>query len=81
MFSPNGTLAPVGFAHVQVVVTVSFVWATIVLSIGSHACLSKLKSLMSDATRFEPKLPAPERDKKLAAWRKAVKAVIAFYAG
>lgn len=42
---------------------------------------AKLASLMSAATRFEPKLPAADRDKKLAAWRKAVKAVIAFYAG
>jgi glycerol kinase len=42
---------------------------------------AKLASLMSAATRFEPKLPAADRDKKLAAWRKAVRAVIAFYAG
>jgi glycerol kinase len=42
---------------------------------------AKLASLMSAATRFEPKLPAAERDAKLTAWRKAVRAVIGFYAG
>ena len=39
----------------------------------------KLSALMSAATRFEPKMPAAEREQKLAAWRKAVRAVIAFY--
>ena len=38
-------------------------------------------ALVSAATRFEPKLPAADRDKKLAAWRKAVQSVIGFYAG
>ena len=42
---------------------------------------AKLTSLMSAATRFEPKLPAKDREQKLAAWRKAVRAVIGFYAG
>jgi glycerol kinase len=42
---------------------------------------TKLAALMSAATRFEPKLPAADRAAKLAAWRKAVRAVIAFYAG
>jgi glycerol kinase len=41
----------------------------------------KLAALMSAATRFEPKMPSAEREAKLAAWRKAVKAVIGFYAG
>ena len=38
-----------------------------------------LGTLLSAATRFEPKLPAAERGAKLGAWRKAVKAVIGFY--
>jgi glycerol kinase len=42
---------------------------------------AKLASLMSAATRFEPKLPTADRAAKLATWRKAVKAVIGFYAG
>jgi glycerol kinase len=41
---------------------------------------AKLTSLMSAATRFEPKLPSAERESKLAGWRKAVRAVIGFYA-
>ncbi len=41
---------------------------------------SKLAHLAGTATRFEPKLPASEREAKLAAWRKAVRAVIGFYA-
>jgi glycerol kinase len=41
---------------------------------------AKLGALVSAATRFDPKLPAADRDSKLAAWRKAVKAVIGFYA-
>jgi glycerol kinase len=39
----------------------------------------KLAALVSAATRFEPKLPAAEREQKLALWRRAVRAVIAFY--
>jgi glycerol kinase len=31
------------------------------------------------AARFEPKMAGADREKKLAAWRKAVKAVVAFY--
>jgi glycerol kinase len=42
---------------------------------------TKLAALMSAATRFEPKLPAADRDRKLATWRKAVKSVIGFYSG
>jgi glycerol kinase len=41
----------------------------------------ELRKVLSDASRFEPKLPAADRDRKLAAWRKAVRAVIGFYAG
>ena len=40
---------------------------------------SALGALVSAATRFEPKLPAPDRERKLVAWRKAVRAVIGFY--
>jgi glycerol kinase len=40
---------------------------------------TKLAALVSSATRFEPKLPAAEREAKLAVWRKAVRAVIGFY--
>jgi glycerol kinase len=40
---------------------------------------AKLAALVADATRFEPTLPAPERAAKLAAWRRAVRAVIGFY--
>jgi glycerol kinase len=41
---------------------------------------AKLTALMSAAaTRFEPKMPAADREAKLAAWRKAVRAVVAFY--
>ncbi|HSQ55522.1 MAG TPA: FGGY-family carbohydrate kinase, partial [Gemmata sp.] len=36
-------------------------------------------ALSTAAAKFEPKMPAQEREKKLAAWRKAVAAVIAFY--
>ncbi len=38
-----------------------------------------LGALVSAATRFEPKLPAADRERKLVAWRKAVRAVIGFY--
>ncbi|QEG32423.1 Glycerol kinase [Gemmata obscuriglobus] len=40
-----------------------------------------LGKLVSGATHFEPKLPAAARAAKLAVWRKAVRAVVAFYAG
>lgn len=42
---------------------------------------SKLASLASGSTQFTPKLDAAVREKKLVLWRKAVKSVIAFYAG
>jgi glycerol kinase len=41
----------------------------------------RLARTASGATRFDPKMAAGERDKKLAAWRKAVKAVVGFYSG
>jgi glycerol kinase len=40
---------------------------------------TKLAAIMTAATRFDPKMPRADRDKKLAAWRKAVKAVVGFY--
>jgi glycerol kinase len=41
----------------------------------------KLAAILAAAKQFDPKLPPPERDHKLAAWRKAVKAVVGFYSG
>jgi glycerol kinase len=41
---------------------------------------TKLTSVVSAAAkRFEPRISSADREKKLAAWRKAVKAVVAFY--
>jgi glycerol kinase len=41
---------------------------------------AKLAAVVSAAAaRFEPKMASADRDRKLAAWRKAVKAVVAFY--
>jgi glycerol kinase len=37
-----------------------------------------LRGALADAARFEPTLPTTERECKLTAWRKAVRAVIAF---
>ena len=37
-----------------------------------------LRAVLSEAKRFEPRLPEEERQRKLARWRKAVQAVIAF---
>jgi glycerol kinase len=42
---------------------------------------TKLAALGAKAGRFEPKMDPADRDRKLAAWRKAVRAVVAFYAG
>jgi len=39
-----------------------------------------LSEIGSAATRFEPKWSHGDRERKLAAWRKAVKAVVGFYA-
>jgi glycerol kinase len=41
---------------------------------------AKLSALLTTAaTTFEPRMPPADRDAKLAAWRKAVRAVVAFY--
>jgi glycerol kinase len=37
-----------------------------------------LRTVLSEAKRFEPKLPSEERDLRLSRWRRAVQAVIAF---
>ncbi len=42
---------------------------------------AKLRSLAAAAARFEPTLPAADREAKLARWRRAVRAVVGFYAG
>ncbi|MCI0700787.1 MAG: glycerol kinase GlpK [Planctomycetia bacterium] len=56
--------------------------AAFLACIGSKlADEAKLGALVSSATQFNPKLPSADREKKLAAWRKAVRAVIGFYAG
>jgi glycerol kinase len=41
---------------------------------------AKLRSLLAVGQRFNPKLPTADRDRKLATWRKAVRAVIGFAA-
>jgi glycerol kinase len=46
---------------------------------ASLADEKKLAALAAAATRFEARMPPAERDRKLAAWRKAVQAVVAFY--
>lgn len=40
---------------------------------------AKLRTLAMNATSFEPKLPAKDREAKVARWRKAVRAVMDFY--
>ena len=40
---------------------------------------STLGARVAAATRFEPALPAADRERKLAAWRRAVRTVIGFY--
>ena len=40
-----------------------------------------LRGVASAGTRFDPTLPAGDRDRKLATWRRAVRAVIGFYTG
>jgi glycerol kinase len=42
---------------------------------------AKLRELAAAAARFDPQLPAADRERKLTTWRKAVKSVIGFYAG
>ena len=42
---------------------------------------ASLRGALSAATRFDPQLPPADRERKLATWRRAVRAVIEFYAG
>src|SRR5436305_1858879 len=49
------------------------------LHVGVWPTLDSLRRLAQEARRFEPKLPAEERERRLALWRKAVRSVIAFY--
>jgi glycerol kinase len=50
------------------------------LRAGVWPDLESLRRLRADARRFEPRLSADERQRRLTGWRKAVQAVIAFYA-
>ncbi|MFO0805083.1 MAG: glycerol kinase GlpK [Gemmataceae bacterium] len=53
--------------------------AAMLAAVGSGlADESKLKSLLAETQRFEPVMPTANRESKLATWRKAVQAVIAF---
>jgi glycerol kinase len=49
------------------------------LKAGLWPDLASLRRLAQDARRFEPRLAAAEREKRLAQWRQAVQAVIGFY--
>jgi glycerol kinase len=42
--------------------------------------LDSLRGLLAEARRFEPRWPEEERQQRLAQWRRAVQAVIGFYA-
>jgi glycerol kinase len=43
--------------------------------------LSDLRALPLEMNRFEPRLPEADRQRRLTRWRRAVKAVIAYYLG
>ena len=49
------------------------------LRAGVWPDLDSLRRLPQEGKRFEPRLPASERARRLSEWRKAVQAVIAFY--
>lgn len=49
------------------------------LKAGVWADLASLRKLAREARRFEPRLPVADRERRLAGWRKAVRAVIDFY--
>ncbi len=51
------------------------------LHVGLWPDLDSLRRLGQEAHRFEPQWSAEERDRRLAQWRRAVRAVIAFYTG
>jgi glycerol kinase len=49
------------------------------LRAGVWSGLDELRRLEKPARRFDPQMPAAERERLLARWRKAVQAVLAFY--
>jgi glycerol kinase len=49
------------------------------LRVGVWPNLDSLRRLVYEAHRFEPRLPDEERRRRLEEWRRAVRAVIAFY--
>ncbi|MFO0966969.1 MAG: FGGY-family carbohydrate kinase [Gemmataceae bacterium] len=49
------------------------------LHIGYWPSVESLRELLAAGTRYEPKLPAAERARRRDEWRRAVRAVIAFY--
>src|SRR5262245_58734245 len=49
------------------------------LRAGVWSGTDELRRLSPEGRRFEPRLPAGERERRLARWRQAVEAVIAFY--
>jgi glycerol kinase len=50
------------------------------LRTGVWTSEQQLRGLRSEARRFEPRLPAAEREQQLRLWHRAVQAVVAFYA-
>jgi len=50
------------------------------LKAGVWPDLESLRRLPQKGERFEPRLPAPERQRRLAGWRRAVQTVVDFYA-
>jgi glycerol kinase len=49
------------------------------LQVGVWSSEEQLRGLSAEARRFEPSLPAAERERRLQLWHRAVRAVIAFY--
>jgi glycerol kinase len=49
------------------------------LHVGTWTSEQQLRSLGGEARRFEPHLPAAERQRRLRLWHRAVQTVIAFY--
>lgn len=49
------------------------------LQVGVWSSEEQLRGLSAEARRFEPRMPAAERERRLQLWHRAVHAVIAFY--
>jgi glycerol kinase len=49
------------------------------LRVGVWPGLEQIRQLPYEGQRFDPRIPADERSRRLADWRRAVQAVIAFY--